>query len=170
MVGKAFVPTAKYNAEKAKLQTVSTEYENFKQSKMTDEEKQAELIKSQLEENKKIKLQLNKMSAENIFSKNGFKEDDYKDILEKIVGEDSKITSDLAESICNSMLSQKKEIEKNITEKIAKSTPKPDAGEEDSGKTDVDNYKQLLQEATKRNDYIKMAYYTRLIQEKEMKK
>ena len=110
------------------------------------------------------------MSAENIFSKNGFKEEDYVDILDKIVGEDSKITSDLAESICNTMLNQKKQIEKSITDKIAKETPKPDAGDSDTGKENIDNYKQALQEATKRNDYVKMAYYTRLIQESEMNK
>ncbi len=170
MVGNAFVPTAKYNEEKNKVKSITSEYETFKQSKMTDEEKQANLIKTQIEENKKIKLQLNKMSAENIFSKNGFKEEDYVDILDKIVGEDSKITSDLAESICNTMLNQKKQIEKSITDKIAKETPKPDAGDSDTGKENIDNYKQALQEATKRNDYVKMAYYTRLIQESEMNK
>ena len=137
---------------------------------MTDEEKQAELVKNQLEENKKMKLQLNKMSVENIFSKAGFKEDDYKDILEKIVGEDVTVSTALAQSICNTMLNQKKEIEKSITEKIAKGTPKPNAGEGGiTGETDVEKYQKLLDEAIKRNDFVKMATYTRLIQESKNK-
>ena len=45
MVGNAFVPTAKYNEEKNKVKSITSEYETFKQSKMTDEEKQANSIK-----------------------------------------------------------------------------------------------------------------------------
>ena len=47
MVGKSFVPTKKYNDEKANtkaqtdaLNALKTEFETFKQSKMSDEEKQ----------------------------------------------------------------------------------------------------------------------------------
>ena len=36
MVGNAFVPTAKYNEEKNKVKSITSEYETFKQSKMTE--------------------------------------------------------------------------------------------------------------------------------------
>ena len=170
LVGKSFVPTSKYNEEKTKNTQLAKDFETFKQSKMTDEEKTAETLRKQQEEFKATKMQLNRMTAENVFTKAGFQESDYKDILDKIVGEDTKITDGLAQAICTSMLNQKAEIEKKMAEKIAKGTPKPDAGESgDVGKTEVENIKQLYNDAVKRNDFVKMAYYTRLLQEKNKK-
>lgn len=170
MVGKSFVPTSKYNEEKTKNTQLAKDFETFKQSKMTDEEKTAETLRKQQEEFKATKMQLNRMTAENVFTKAGFQEADYKDILDKIVGEDTKVTDGLAQAICTSMLNQKAEIEKKMAEKIAKGTPKPDAGESgDVGKTEVENIKQLYNDAVKRNDFVKMAYYTRLLQEKNKK-
>ena len=176
MVGKGFVPTAKYNAEKANTKTqldaynaLKTEFETFKQSKMTDEEKQAEQAKQMQEQYKKANLTISKMYAENTFAKTGFKEDDYKDILDNIVTEDPDKTKGLAETICNSMLKQKQNIEKQIKDNIIKGTKTPPAGNDnDAGsETEVEKYKKLYDEAVKRNDFIKMAYYTRLIQESQ---
>ena len=57
LVGKSFVPTSKYNTEKQNTKaqidaynTLKNEYETFKQSKMTDEEKQAEKEKQMQEQ------------------------------------------------------------------------------------------------------------------------
>ena len=65
------------------------------------------------------------------------------------------------------MLKQKKDIEKAITDKIVKNNPKPPAGNDDGSgnETDIEKYQKLYADAQKRNDYSKMAYYTRLIQE-----
>ena len=53
-----------------------------------------------------------------------------------------------------------------LKKKIAEGTPKPDAGE---GSAEVKDNKEkiqaALQDATKRGDYVKMAYYTRILQE-----
>ena len=136
---------------------------------MTDEEKTAETLRLQQEEFKATKMQLNRMSAENVFTKAGFKENDYKDILDKIVSDDLQATTGLAQTICNTLVNQKNEVEKTLKEKITKNTPKPDAGDGSTSKTDAENYQKLLEEATKRNDYVKMAYYTRLVQESQKK-
>lgn len=73
LVGKNFIPTAKFNDEKAKQKqaynSLKAEYDTFKETKMTDEEKQAEQAKAQSEEYKKVKMQLNEMTAKNIFQK-----------------------------------------------------------------------------------------------------
>ena len=60
------MPTSKYNTEKQNTKAqldaynaLKSEYDTFKQSKMTDEEKQAEQARLQLEENQKIKTRLN---------------------------------------------------------------------------------------------------------------
>lgn len=171
MVGKSFVPTSKYNAEKTKTQnaynTLKDEFETFKQSKMTDEEKQAEQTKIMQEQYQKANLTISKMYAENTFAKAGMKEDDYKGILESIVTEDPEKTKGLAETICNAMLKQKQEIEKKMKDTIIKGTKTPPAGNDNDSGSDgnLERYKKLYAEAQKVNDFAKMAYYTRLVQQ-----
>lgn len=176
MVGKSFVPTAKYNTavQNAKAQTdaIKTEFEAFKQEKMTDEERKAEAEKVREETYKKQNLIISKMYAENTFAKAGFKEEDYKTILDGIVQEDSEKTKALAETICNTMLKQKQDIEKAVTDKIVQGTKTPPAGNDNNSgaESDVEKYKKSYEDALRTNDYGKMAYYTRLMQEAESKK
>ena len=174
MVGKSFVPTSKYNTEKANTKAqldaynaLKTEFDTFKQSKMTDEDRQAEQAILQSEESQKIKLRLNEMTAKNIFSEAGFKKEDYEGLIASVVQEDEQKTKTLAETICNTMLKQKQDIEKALTDKIVKGTKTPPAGNDNGSGTesDVEKYKKLLAEAQKTNDFGKMAYYTRLVQE-----
>lgn len=174
LVGKNFIPTSKFNDEKTKQKNaynaLKSEYETFKETKMTDEERQAEQVKAQSEENRRIKMQLNEMTAKNIFSEAGFKKEEYGDILSSIVQEDSEKTKTLAETICSTMLNQRKEIEKQITDKIIKGTQKPPAGNDNGGETsDLEKYQKLLSEAQKSNDMIKIAHYTRLVQQEQQK-
>lgn len=168
LVGNNYIPLNKYNTEKQKLQSqnaqLSADFENFKQSKMTDEEKQAEQAKQMEERYQKANLTISKMYAENTFAKAGIEEDDYKDIIENIVTEDPDKTKGLAETICNAMLKQKSNIEKDIKDKIVKGTPKPQTGSTEEGDKKED-YKALFDEASKKHDLVKMAYYTRLMQE-----
>lgn len=168
LVGNNYIPLNKYNTEKQKLQNqnaqLSADFESFKQSKMTDEEKQAQQAKQMEERYQKANLTISKMYAENTFAKAGIKEDDYKDIIENIVTEDPDKTKGLAETICNAMLKQKSDIEKDIKDKIAKGTPKPQTGSTEEGDKKED-YKALFEEASKNHDLVKMAYYTRLMQE-----
>lgn len=175
LVGKNFIPTSKFNDEKTKQKNaynaLKSEYETFKETKMTDEERQAEQAKAQTEEYRKVKMQLNEMTAKNIFSEAGFKKEEYGDILGSIVQEDSEKTKTLAETICNTMLNQRKELEKQITDKIIKGTKKPPVGNDNdgSGTTDLEKYQKSLSEAQKTNDMLKVAYYTRLIQQEQLK-
>lgn len=175
LVGKNFIPTSKFNDEKTKQKNaynaLKSEYEAFKETKMTDEERQAEQVKAQTEEYRKVKMQLNEMTAKNIFSEAGFKREEYGDILGSIVQEDSEKTRTLAETICNTMLNQRKELEKQITDKIIKGTKKPPVGSDNdgSGTTDLEKYQKSLSEAQKTNDMLKVAYYTRLIQQEQLK-
>lgn len=171
LVGKSFVPTKKYTDEK-KSQTeaynsLKAEFETYKQSKMTDEEKREELARLQAEENKCMKLQLNEMTAKNIFSEAGLKKEDYENLISSVVQEDTEKTKILAETICKTIAKQKKDIEKALTDKILKETKTPPAGNDNGteSESNTEKYKKLYEEAQKRNDYSKMAYYTRLIQE-----
>ena len=174
-VGNNFVPTNKYSEKVKEVETItteknnlSTEYEQFKQSKMTEDEKKQEQAKKEKEANEKMAYEFSKMKAENIFAKAGFKEEDYAPILEKIVSNDIEKTKTLAETFCNTLVKQKENIEKEVKEKIVKGTKVPPAGNVGEG-SKAENYEKLLEEATKRNDFPKMAYYSRLIQEEKLK-
>jgi len=178
LVGKSFVPTTKYNNEKQNTKAqldaynaLKAEYDSFKESKMTDEEKQAKQAKQLQEQYQKQNLTISRMYAENVFAKAGFKEDDYSGILETITQDDPEKTKTLAETICNTMQKQKKDIEKAITDKIIKGTKTPPAGNDKGSEPegDLEKYKKLYAEAQKKNDFGKMAYYTRLVQEAQNK-
>ncbi len=178
LVGKSFVSNDQYNKAKAKqteqtnaYNALKAEFDTFKESKMSDEEKQAEASRKMQEQYQKANLTISKMYAENTFAKAGFKEDDYKDILDNIVSEDTDKTKGLAETICATMLKQKADIEKAMKDKIIKGqTPPPAGNDNDKGSgDDIENLKKLYQEAVEKNDFPKMAYYTRLVQEAQMK-
>lgn len=170
LVGNSFIPRKKFDEAKEKSNTayneLKTEFDNYKASKMTDEEKQAAYVETLKAENKKFKLEASKSKAESIFSGAGLKSEEYSEILEDIVGEDSEKTTKIAESICKIMTSQKEQVKNKITQDIAGNTPKPTAGETaKQGDIDKANTQKQLEEATSRGDYVKMAYYTRLLQE-----
>lgn len=176
-VGSNFVPTSKYSDKVKEVETITTEknnlsveYENFKQTKMTEEEKKAEQAKKEAEANQKLMLEVSRTRAENIFAKAGFKEEDYSSILDSIVGVDIEKTKTLAESLCNSLLKQKENIEKRVKDTIVKGTQTPPAGStETTPASDVEKYEKLLEEATKKNDFVNIAYYTRLVQQEKNK-
>lgn len=174
-VGNNFVPTSKYSDKVKEVETItteknnlSTEYEKFKQSKMTEDEKKAEQAKKEAEANEKMLLEFSRMKAENVFAKAGFKEEDYSSILDTIVGTDLEKTKTLAETFCNTLVKQKEAIEKQVKENIVKGTKTPPAGNAGTS-SEKEKYTKLLEEATKKNDYVNMAYYSRLIQQAEEK-
>ncbi len=170
-VGSGFVPMSKHSEQAQKLSTLKTEFEEFKKTKMTDEEKREEEIRIAKEKEQNTNRMLSQMFAENVFSKAGFKEEDYKDIIPNILQSDFEATKKVAESIRDSMLAQKKAIEESVMKKIADGQKKPDGGNGDQTTkvTEIEKYKKGLEEAQKANDYAKVAYYTRLIQEEQFK-
>jgi len=151
---------------KIKYANLETEFNQFKEEKMTDEEKQAEAIKLEREKSNKQSKMLSQLFAENVFSKAGFKEDDYKEIIPSILKDDPEETKSLASVICNTMLNQKKAIENQVKEQIIKGQKKPEGGDNpDEGITELDKLKKAYAEAIKSGDTIKIATYTRLIAE-----
>lgn len=175
LVGKNYVPVKKHtdaiNKLKTDYDTMKTEYTQFKETKMTDEEKQAELIKQEREKAEKQSRMLSKLFAENTFSKAGFDEEDYKEIIPTIIRDDPEETKSIAEQICNAMVSQRKSIEDRIKQDLIKGQKKPEGGNADGneGLTEVEKYKKAYNEAAKNNDRVAMATYTRLIAEAQNK-
>ena len=183
LVGKSFVSNDQYNKAKAKqteqtnaYNALKAEFDTFKESKMTDEEKQAEIAELRDKEYKKLKKQLNEMTAKNIFANAGINEqslgkEDYDSLLNSIVREDGEETKNLANTVCSVITKQKADIEKAMKDKIIKGqTPPPAGNDNDKGSGDeIENLKKLYQEAVAKNDFVNMARYTRLVQEAQMK-
>lgn len=155
---------------KTKYANLETEFNQFKETKMTDEEKQAEAIKLEREKSNRQSKMLSQLFAENVFSKAGFKEDDYKEIIPSILKEDPEETRSLASVICNTMLNQKKAVENQVKEQIIKGQKKPEGGDNpDEGVTKLDKLKTAYAEAEKNGDMIAMAGLTMQIAQAQNK-
>lgn len=165
LIGNNYVPASVQKKTKDdwknKYSTLEEEYNKFKEEKMTAEEKQEELRRAEIEKAQKQSKMLSQLFAENVFSKAGFKEDDYKEIIPSILKEDPEETKTLASVICNSMLSQKKAIENQVKEQIIKGQKKPEGGDNpDDGLTQLDKLKTAYAEAEKNGDMVAMAGLT----------
>lgn len=128
-VGNSYVPREKYNSLKENNTTtynaLKQEYDAFKQSKMTDEEKaeaeKAEYATKLAEQNKQIA----KLSAENVFKGAGLQPEDYQDFMENIGGMDVDGAVNFAKSLTTLITNQKKATADTVAKNIMEGTPTP---------------------------------------------
>ncbi len=180
-VGKDFVPAKEHKKVKdewkTKYSSIETEFNQFKQSKMTDEEKQNEYLKQLEESNKAKDLKINRNSIIATFAESGItktdfsSEEEYETILNSFSKSNEEEAINLTRALCNTMNLQKKNIANKIKEDLIKGQKKPEGGnvEGDEGLTQVEKYKKAYDEAVKNNDRVAMATYTRLISETQNK-
>ncbi len=183
LVGEKFVPTGvlteRVNKEKEntkKIQELNTqlqkEYDEFKLSKMTEEEQAKELRKRADEDNQKTLKRLNEYIARTIFSQNNVAQEDYESLLDTIISTDEEKTKMMAESICSIINKNKNENMNQIKNQVLQNQPKPEGGNDNTNgiTSKLEMYQQKLKEAKEKNDIVKIATYTRLVQEENMKK
>lgn len=182
IVGEKFVPTGvlterlnkeKENSKKFQEANVQLqkEYDDFKLSKMTEEEQAKELKKRADEENQKTKKRLNEYIARTIFSQNNISKEDYESLLETIITTDEERTKAMAESICTIINKTKNDNMNQIKKQVINNTPKPEGGNDNSNgiTSKLEMYEKNLADAQKAHDLVKIATYTRLVQEEKMK-
>lgn len=182
IVGEKFVPTGvlterlnkeKENSKKFQEANVQLqkEYDDFKLSKMTEEEQAKELKKRADEENQKTKKRLNEYIARTIFSQNNISKEDYEGLLETIISTDEERTKAVAESICTIINKTKNDNMNQIKKQVINNTPKPEGGNDNSNgiTSKLEMYEKNLADAQKAHDLVKIATYTRLVQEEKMK-
>lgn len=177
LVNASYVPATvlanerkKFNGEKETLETnyknLQTEFNDYKQSKMTDDEKAQALAKQKEQEYEQALKKVSRYSAQSVFAGAGLKEEDYSEFLDDIVGLDEEKTKSLAEKICQTITRQKQGTEEDIKKQILNGTTPPPAGNgQYKSETDVEKYQKLYAEAQKANDMNAMVYYDRLISE-----
>ena len=146
---------------------LQTEFNTYKQSKMTDDEKAEALARQQKEDYEKALKKVSKYSAQSVFAEAGLKEEDYSEFLEDIVDLDEEKTKSLAQKICQTITRQKANREEEIKNQILNGTTPPPAGNDNrtTAEIEVEKYKKLLQDAREKNNMQDIVYYDRLVQE-----
>lgn len=175
------IPKDKYNdlstrlrTTESNLSTLQSEYDDFKKSKMTDDEKREADLK-QLEIDKKNNaIEKSSLAVEKLLLKNGIeiKDEDteLKETLQTIVSEDYDKSIKLANSFISLLNKTKDKTEKETTTKLLNDTPKPIGGVDSS--SSISKSEQLqkeLEEAIKNKDVVKQVSLTTQIFQEQQK-
>ena len=177
------IPKDKYNDLNTKLKNtenkisaLQTEYDEFKQSKMTADEK-AEADRKQFELDKKNNaIEKSSLAVEKLLLKNGIevKEDDVelKETLQSIVSEDYDKSIKLANSFISLLNKTKDQTAKETTTQLLNNTPKPIGGTNSSSTVSkMDQLQNELNQAIKDKDIVKQtSIMTQLFQEQNKQK
>lgn len=159
-VGNSYVPREKYNSLKENNTTtynaLKDEYENFKKSKMTDEEKaeaeKAEYANKLAEQNKQIA----KLSAENVFKGAGLQPEDYQDFMGNITQMDVDGAVSFAKSLTNLISNQKQATANSVAKEIMQGTPTPKI-DTSTPTSEIDTLKANLANARQSGDRLEIA-------------
>ena len=179
------IPKDKYNdvstrlkATEASLTTLQTEYDDFKQSKMTADEK-AEADKKQIEldkiANAKTKSEL---AVKTLLLDNGIKVTDsdedkeLRETLETIVSEDYEKSIKLANSFISLLNKTKDTTAKETTTQLLNGTPKPIGGVDSSSSVSkIEELTKLLTKAIEDKDVmLQTQLTTQIFQEQQKQK
>ena len=166
------IPKDKYNDLNAKYKTVesnyttlSTEYDDFKKSKMTDDEKREAELK-QLEVDKKANaLKTSELAVKSLFLDNDIKitdeDTELKETLQNIVSEDYDKSVKLANNYITLLNKTKEQTKIQTTTELLNGTPKPIGGTQSANPVDkVAELKKQLEEAIKNKDVLKQTELT----------
>lgn len=134
------VPKDKYNGLSDRLQkieieksTIESQYKELQQKNMSAEE----LREAKLKELEERETALAKRESENVvttilanagLTKESTGEDDYKSLVEDLIGNDQADSERKANNFINFMSKQKELVEKETTTKLLNETPKPNTG------------------------------------------
>lgn len=175
------IPKDKYNDLSAKLKTtesnystLQSEYDDFKKSKMTDDEKREEELKQFEIDKKNNAIEKSSLAVEKLLLKNGIeiKDDDVelKETLDTIISEDYDKSIKLANSFISLLNKTKEKTEKETTTKLLNDTPKPIGGVDSSSSlSKVDQLKKELEQAIKDKDQVKQVSLTNQIFQEQQK-
>ena len=165
-LAKLVIPKDKYNDlstrlknTESELATKTSEYEDFKKSKMTEDEKKSEEQKKFEEAKKQNAIERSSLGVQKLLLQNGIevKDDDteLKETLANIVSEDYDKSIKLATSFIGIMNKTKDQTAKETTTQLLNDTPKPIGGSDSS--SSISRKEELINqinEAIKNKDTI----------------
>ena len=177
LLAESTIPKDKFNDTSAKLKeaeekltSMANDFEEFKKSKMTDEEKKNAERESMQNQLSKYQYELNRLEVEKIFESNGLTQEDYKDIEANIIGKDRETSIASANAFVNILRTNNEKIAQKTKEDLLKDTPAPIGG--NGGGQSVSNIEELTQaysNAVKEKDVLAQAKLLREIQEEQAK-
>ena len=177
LLAESTIPKDKFNDTSAKLKeaeekltSMANDFEEFKKSKMTDEEKKNAERESMQNQLSKYQDELNRLEVEKIFESNGLTQEDYKDIEANIIGKDRETSIASANAFVNILRTNNEKIAQKTKEDLLKDTPAPIGG--NGGSQSVSNIEELTQaysNAVKEKDVLAQAKLLREIQEEQAK-
>lgn len=153
-INKAKKSAADNNAEFERLKAIEKEYEKLKGSTLTEQEKLQKQLEAAEKAEKLFKRQTNKVSAEKLFVAAGLKDDEYSELLEYIVTEDTDQTTKTAMSFVGILKAQKAATEKAVKEQLMRDNPRPPSGDLPAPKGERAKLIDQYNEAEKRGDFV----------------
>lgn len=177
LLAESTIPKDKFNETSSKLKeaedkiaSITSDFEEFKKSKMTDEEKKNAEKESMQNQLLKYQLDLNRLEVEKIFESNGLSQEDYKDIEANIIGKDRETSIASANAFVNILKANSEKVAQKTKQDLLKDTPAPVGGT--GGTQTVSNLEELQNAysvALKNKDVFKQAKLLRQIQEEQIK-
>lgn len=161
------IPKDKYNDVSNRLKTTESNYENlqnefdsFKKSKMTDDEKAIEEKKKFEQRVRENNIARSELAVKGLLLDNGIKvtDDDVelKNTLENIISEDLDKSINLANSFISLLNKTKENTVKETTTQLLNDTPKPIGGVESSANVDkIEELNKELANAIEKKDVVK---------------
>lgn len=166
---------AKYKTVESNYSTLSNEYDDFKKSKMTDDEKREAELK-QLEVDKKANaLKTSELAVKGLFLDNGIKitdeDTELKETLQNIISEDCDKSVKLANNFITLLNKTKEQTKNQTTTELLNDTPKPVGGTKGANPVDkVAELQKELEQAIKDKDFLKQTELTTQIFKAEQEK
>lgn len=157
LIGEKFVSNEKYSkkqeeiaTKQKEIETIQSDFNAFKQSKMTEEEKKEEEAKLEREKTQNLSNKLSEYIAKNAFAEAGLKEEDYKDLLPNIIQATPEATKAMAENIGSLISKTKNSMQEELKSSLSKQEPTPAAGnaKEQVPATDMEKLQAAYAEAT----------------------
>ena len=184
-LGEYVIPKDKFNAVNTKLKNTETalatttqEYNDYKQSKMTDDEK-AKAERTAFENDKKANARLSsELAVKSLLLDNGIKVTDseedreLRETLENIISEDKEKSLNLAKSFISLINKTKQNTANETTTKLLNETPKPIGGVDSSSQVSkIDSLNQQLADAIKNKDSVlQTQLMTQIFEERKKQK
>lgn len=144
-----------------KLQEDSEAYERLKEAGLTDEEKMQKALNDAEDAKKEFARKSNRLDAEKILVGAGLTADDYKDLIEGIVSDDSEVTKTMATNLASLISKQKDAAIQKTKEELmdGTNTPGGTGGSEEDDKTDAEKFAESLvadnsENSTKASDIV----------------
>ena len=177
LLAESTIPKDKFNETSSKLKeaeerltSMSNEFEEFKKSKMTDEEKKNAEKESMQNQLLKYQYDLNRLEVEKIFESNGLSQEDYKDIEANIIGKDREASIASANAFVNILKNNSEKVAQKTKQDLLKDTPTPIGGT--GGEKVISNLEELQNAysvALKNKDVVEQAKLLRQIQQEQIK-